>query len=138
MPMDDLNLIKGTKMKATISLLLFSVGSLLAADCPEMTAAICDETSYNCDMGGDANGCWMGDFCQPIDMECPVACYPPPMSVCPVTETVCDMGMDKDGCWMGDYCMPEGSPCPDMTMTGTGTGMTGTGTGPSARTECPE
>merc|ERR1712019_259353 len=52
-----------------------------------------------------------------IDMECPAACYPPPMSECAVTETVCDMGMDMNGCWMGDYCMPEGEVCPPPPVT---------------------
>ena len=120
-------------MKATFSLLFFSIGGLLACE-PPMPSECDYETSYPCDLGGGPDGCWLGDFCQPLELECPVACYPPPMSECAVTEAVCDMGMDMNGCWMGDYCMPEGESCPDMTMTGTGTGMTGTGTW----TECPE
>merc|ERR1719322_514374 len=40
--------------------------------CPTFTAAICDaETEQNCDMGMDMNGCWMGDYCQPLDYPCP-------------------------------------------------------------------
>merc|ERR1712243_503332 len=58
--------------------------------CPEMTASICDETSVNCDMGGDANGCWLGDFCQPMDVECPVACWSPPVSQCGATDIGCE------------------------------------------------
>merc|ERR1712048_1211674 len=33
-----------------------------------------------------------------MDVECPVACWSPPVSQCGATDIVCDMGMDKDGC----------------------------------------
>merc|ERR1712029_857430 len=106
----------GIKMKATFSLLFFSIGGLLACE-PPMPSECDYETSYPCDLGGGPDGCWLGDFCQPLELECPVACYPPPMSECAVTESVCDMGMDMNGCWMGDYCMPEGEVCPPPPVT---------------------
>merc|ERR1712213_25783 len=62
----------------------------------------------------------MGDFCQPIEMPCPVVCPTFTASICASeSDQICDMGVDMDGCWLGDYCQSNDVPCPDMTSYGT-------------------
>ena len=82
------------------------------AECPKMEPSTCaDPSDVKCDNGQDANGCWMGDYCLPMNNQCPMPCAPIQPSNCSSTEVVCDRGM-TGACWNGDYCMPAGSECP--------------------------
>ena len=62
-------------------------------------------------MGSGPDECWLGDFCQPADVPCPVVCYSPMPAQCDADSHVCDMGTDMHGCWMGDFCQPNDYPC---------------------------
>ena len=86
--------------------------NMLTLTCPETEPSQCDANSHACDMGGGPDGCWLGDYCQPSDVPCPHACYPPMPSQCDENSISCDNGMDMHGCWMGDFCQSMEIPCP--------------------------
>jgi len=86
-------------------------------------------------MGTDANGCWMGNWCQDKSMG---GC-PPPMGgselnsgedlcahvttwteECNSTQISCDTGYSPEGCWFGNYCIDSVNSwdsCPGMCYT---------------------
>merc|ERR1711863_67013 len=116
--MGSQDLTESSMMKAVLVLSFFVAQSLglTNQECNPPLPSECAEGDISCDMGADAGGCWMGDYCMAEGSVCPTVCYPPPPSECATTDITCDMGT-HDGCWMGDYCMPEGSECPPSCNT---------------------
>merc|ERR1711885_73439 len=81
-------------------------------------------TEEYCDMGLDDNGCWLGNYCMPIESGgCPSTtgsgsdygsgasgagtCFEPYTQECNSTEIHCDAGYDSDFCWYGNYCINQ-------------------------------
>merc|ERR1712064_52532 len=110
-----IEIIRRCTMKTTISILVLCAAGYIHAECPSFTASICGPESQNCDMGVDMNGCWMGDYCQPLEIPCPVICPTMTASICGPESQNCDMGLDMNGCWLGDYCQPTDMPCYDYS-----------------------
>merc|ERR1712112_13823 len=105
-------------------LLLVLSASVLAwyEECPEVTPAVCGEGEMKCYNGMDKNGCWKGDYCQPVGPpDSPNWCTPPcnddlEPNECPIWDystgtrmTRCEYGYYY-GCYAGDYCVPPEGP----------------------------
>merc|ERR1711981_1541745 len=87
--------------------------------CPGICSqGTCGQDEMWCDIGVDANGCWMGSWCMPNpngDAVCPPQTGPNNPTTCPEVapaecgegESQCWGGMDGNECPMPDYCIPS-------------------------------
>merc|ERR1712227_447707 len=91
-----------------------TLGRSFGTECPPMEAVICEDGMVSCDNGMDYYGCWMGNWCQAADMECPHVCPPMEGVICEDGMVSCDNGMDHYGCWMGNWCQAADMECPHV------------------------